>query len=320
MSMAPEISVVMAVHNGADDLSVTLDSVLQQEDADFELVAVDDGSTDSSQELLHQYAAQDARLRVLAQPHGGLTKALVRGCEAAQGRFVARQDVGDNSLPGRLCAQRELLAQDDSLALVSCWTAYVGPCLEPLFESKGRSPGSGPLWILDDGEQWGVKDGPTHHGSVMFRRAVYEAVGGYRKEFYYGQDWDLWYRLAAVGRFQMVPEVLYSAMVKPGAISSVNRSSQNKIGALSRAAMRERRAGRNDADFLKRISNIRPAAGTSSPKRKHAKKSSGYYFIGECLRKNNDSRARIYLRGAIEADWTNWRAWARLIQLTMGPR
>ena len=62
--------------------------------------------------------------------------------------------------------------------------------------------------VLDPSAQKPMLDGPPHHGSVMFRRDAYERSGGYRAQFRYGQDWDLWYRLAALGKFQIVPEVL----------------------------------------------------------------------------------------------------------------
>jgi len=81
---------------------------------------------------------------------------------------------------------------------------------EYLFTSKGRRRARSPIRILSKKEKrWVAIDGPTHHGSVKFRREAYVKAGGYRPAFYYAQDWDLWYRLAALGTFAMVEQSLY---------------------------------------------------------------------------------------------------------------
>ena len=76
----PDVSVVMSVYNGAAALRTTLDSVLAQDDCDFEFVVVNDGSTDDSGSILDAYAARDLRLRVIHQANTGLTPAVIRGC------------------------------------------------------------------------------------------------------------------------------------------------------------------------------------------------------------------------------------------------
>ena len=105
----PEVSVVMAVFNGQDQLSITVDSILGQQNCDFEFIIVDDGSTDNTPGILARYARQDNRITVLSQPNQGLTKALIHGCNHATGDCIARQDCGDRSLPGRLFAQHQFL-------------------------------------------------------------------------------------------------------------------------------------------------------------------------------------------------------------------
>ena len=96
------MSVVMSVYNGADRLASTLDSVLAQEEVDFEFIVINDGSIDESGRILDEYAARDRRIRVVHQENTGLTQALVTGCSMARGEFIARQDAGgDRSLPCR---------------------------------------------------------------------------------------------------------------------------------------------------------------------------------------------------------------------------
>ena len=105
MSDTPEVSVVMSVYNGATGLSRSVDSILSQEGVNLELIVVNDGSTDQSIDILQEYASSDERVRVISQQNQGLTKALVVGCAAAHAEYIARQDAGDISLPGRLIKQ-----------------------------------------------------------------------------------------------------------------------------------------------------------------------------------------------------------------------
>src|SRR5919197_1200716 len=105
MSDSPEVSVVMSVYNGAANLRETIDSILNQEGVSLEFIIVNDGSTDESPRILAEYAERDLRINIIRQENQGLTRALIRGCAAAQGTYIARQDTGDISLPGRLIQQ-----------------------------------------------------------------------------------------------------------------------------------------------------------------------------------------------------------------------
>lgn len=317
MATSPLISIVMSVYNGAQCLPETLESILGQEGVDLEFIVVNDGSTDDTLQILDKYAVKDNRLKVLNQENQGLTRSLIRGCAEARGEFIARQDVGDVSLPTRLVKQQDLFLAEKELAFVSCWTEYLGPEKESLYLKKGSSVASKPVEILSDAEEWGVIDGPSHHGSVMFRRAAYQKAGGYREEFYYGQDGDLWYRLGAVGSFQMCQMTLYIAEITVGSISASAKTAQCEIANLSRKALKARLRGGNDSIYVEAISKIKPGYISNNTKSRVCN-SDGYYFIGECLRKNKDSRARKYFVKALRLNFFNFRAWVRVIQFRLG--
>src|SRR5271157_5982240 len=121
MKTIPEVSVVMSVHNGASDLVMTMDSILSQDGARFEFIVINDGSTDQSGEILNYYAKRDSRVRVIHQEKVGLTRALIRGCDAAKAALIARQDAGDISVAGRLRNQMNFLKAHENCVLVSCW-------------------------------------------------------------------------------------------------------------------------------------------------------------------------------------------------------
>jgi len=307
MSRLPDISIVMGVYNGADRLRETMESVLSQEGVSLEFIVIDDGSTDGSDVTLADYARHDARVRILHQQNQGLTRALITGCEAARGKYIARQDAGDISLPNRLGLQKAVLDQHEDCAFVSCWTTMIGPRDEYLFTLKGRGHASSPVRILSKREEkWVVIDGPTHHGSVMFRREAYVRAGGYRAAFYYAQDWDLWYRLAALGTFAMIEQYLYRGRITPDSISSLRRDQQVACARLSRKAMALRLAGHSDAALVKEAERLLPrnphGIGRSDQGR-------AMYFIGKGLLDNNDPRATRYFLNAIYLTPFLFRAW-----------
>ena len=112
----PLVTVLVAVHNGGAALRASVDSILGQTFADFELVVVDDGSTDDTAGFLASVA--DSRLRVLSGPHQGLGAALRRGLDRARGEYIARQDADDIAHPDRLTAQVAFLDAHPDVVLV----------------------------------------------------------------------------------------------------------------------------------------------------------------------------------------------------------
>lgn len=313
----PGVSVVMGVFNGADRLADTVSSVLCQTGCELEFVVVDDGSTDASGSLLAEFAKRDPRLRVIHQANAGLTRALITGCAAARGQFIARQDAGDVSLPGRMQQQQQALAQNPGLAFVSCATQFVEPGGAPLYRSAGTGLAVAARNVIDMSQRYAMDDGPSHHGSVMFRAEAYQRAGGYRPEFYFGQDWDLWFRLAQLGQFQMLAETLYRATIGVADISTRHKPLQEQIAALSLEALRLRIAGQSDQPVLQKAALIRPRPGHRSSRHSAA---SGSYFLGECLRRNgNSARARDYFRQALRLQPWHLKAWARLAQMAIHP-
>lgn len=296
----PEISVVMGVFNGASHLAVAVDSILIQEGVDLELVVVDDGSTDSTASLLEQYARKDLRVRVIRQANEGLTAALIRGCDAARGVFIARQDADDMSLPGRLFKQAAQLARDSSLAFVSCWADMVGPGGEVLVTYRPEADAVAATRSL-----MVERVGPPGHGTVMMRSSCYRQVGGYRPVFYYAQDSDLWLRLGAVGRLAYVPEILYRYQVCERSISGSRQAEKAAYARLLDACHAARQGGRSDSDL---IAAFRP------PPRGNGRRDSAatLYFIGRCLLAREDKRAGIYFRRCLTRNPMHGRAWASL--------
>lgn len=308
----PDVSVVMSVYNGASTLPQTIDSVLAQAGCTLEFVIVDDGSTDDSAEVLEHYRTTDARVRVIRQQNTGLTRALAVGCAAARAEFIARHDAGDVSLPDRLAQQLGAMRGDTRLVFVSCATRYVEPLGAFLYTQHGTGAARHARDIVEAGRSSGLIDGPSHHGSVMFRTDAYRRAGGYRPEFYFGQDWDLWYRLAQHGHFQMLDATLYQATLGIGDISTTHRVLQEQLAGLSLQALQYRLAKQSEAPVLAQAALVRPVASARHPHHR----AKGAYFLGECLRRNGDiDRARAYFLQALQYDAFHLKSWVRLGQI-----
>jgi glycosyltransferase involved in cell wall biosynthesis len=288
-----------------------MESVLAQAGVDLELVAVDDGSVDGSADVLRSFAERDRRVRLFRQERLGLTEALILGCAHARGRYVARQDAADLSLPGRLARQAHALDADPGLAFVSCWTEYRGPRMEYLYTTRDSGRARVPVdVVVEEGGKAALADGPTHHGSVMFRREVYERIGGYRREFYLAQDRDLWFRMAEAGRYQALAEPLYVALVLPASRSASFRDVQHRLGRLARRAFELRQAGASEAEVLALAATLRPRGSAHGARRIAA----ANYFIGEALRRNEDLRCLGYLGRAVRLRPLHAASWLRLLQ------
>lgn len=309
------VSVVMGVFNGADLLETTIDSVLRQDFGDYEFIIVDDGSDDPRVGgLLQRYAARDARICVRSKRNEGLTRALIDGCALGGGRYIARIDAGDIMLPGRLAAQVDVLDRYPGCAFVSCRTEFCGPRWELLWRADGAPRSRQPVRILPESPDQGLLGNVPHHGSTMFRRSAYRAAGGYRPAFYYGQDWDLWYRLAELGDYYVVPETLYRARFFPGSISLTRMHQQNEAACCSRGAFVARRRGLDESGWLERAAAARFLSAGSGAPFAPANHEPGFYFIGEALRRRGDPRARHYLARAMRAAPGSPRAYLRWLQ------
>lgn len=303
----PEISVIMGAYNGAKDLPATLDSILRQTGVDLELIVIDDGSTDSTPAILHEYAAQDSRVRVHGQDNQGLTRALIKACSLARSEVIARHDVGDISLPTRLSRQLALLRSDPSLVLTYCAYDLVGPEDELLVEGCTRNSTANivnSLWRLDPR----TIQSPGHP-TVMFRKQAYEAVGGYRPEFYFAQDVDLFVRMITVGNFAGVEDSLYRLRFAFGSLSAVNNQRQYRLRTFIAEAEQRRRQGRPYDSILATAGTVRPVRSESS----RLTTARTAYFLGSNLLSRNDQRANGYFLQAIRANPLHWKAWIKLL-------
>ncbi|QDV82991.1 glycosyltransferase family 2 protein [Stieleria magnilauensis] len=304
----PRVSVVMGVYNGASQLTATVESILDQTFEDFELILVDDGSTDGASEMLREFAMQDRRIVLLHQPNAGLTCALIKGCDHARGEFIARQDVGDRSLSRRLEKQVDYLDRHPDVVAVGAGCRRIGPAGEFLGETiRNASPEQITNALLDAGQ--GIS-----HMVATYRSDAYRAVGGYRQEFRFAQDTDLWHRLITVGKLGEVPEILFEWGIDVDGISSTNHDRQSQLAMLARESYRCVQSGGDDREILRRAEAISLGKVSStqmeSPERKLAR---AEFFIGSQLYVLGDPRCRAYLMRAIRRHPFWIRPWVKIV-------
>ena len=212
----PRVSVVMPVFNSARYVGAAAASVLAQTFRAFELIAVNDGSTDQSLGILQRLARADARLRIISRPHTGNYGARNDGLAAARADLVACMDADDLAYPQRLEEQVHAMEARPDLVALGAAVRLIDP----------------------DGIDLGPERPPTDHDAIeqrllhgdgsairqpvaMVRRAAVQAVGGYRREYSSSEDLHLFLRLAEVGKLANLSHVLLDYRQH---LASVNRT------------------------------------------------------------------------------------------------
>jgi glycosyltransferase involved in cell wall biosynthesis len=239
VAMTPLISVLMPVRNGARWLREAVDSVLDQELRDFELVIVDDGSDDDTVSLLERCGRGDDRVRVLRQPPQGIVAALNLGIAAARAPYLARLDADDVARRDRLAQQLAFIERHDRVDLV-------GSAAQVIDEGGAVIGRIAPP--IDPGElaRHLRRGNPIVHSSVMMRADAVRRSGGYRKAFGAAEDYDLWLRMAESGGIANLPERLVSLRRHDASVSRRNAVRQSFSVRLAQRSAAARRAGADD--------------------------------------------------------------------------
>ncbi len=200
----PRVSVLLPVFNGERYLAQAIDSILKQTFRDFELLVLDDGSVDGSLAIAREAAAKDARIRVVAGEHRGLVDGLNSAVTIANGELIARMDADDISSPDRLVKQVRYLDAHPECCAVGCPAMRIDP------DGLAISPWPVPESHAEiDAQHMSGLGGGILQPTVMMRKSSFLQIGGYRAEFKYGaEDYDLFLRMAEIGRLANLPEIL----------------------------------------------------------------------------------------------------------------
>lgn len=203
MKHFPAVSVIMSVYNGSRFLKDSIESILSQTFTDFEFIIWNDGSTDNSEEIIKSY--EDPRIRYFCHENAGLGMALNLACLEARGKYIARMDDDDISIPDRLSKEFDYLESHPDVVLVSSSAYYIdeeGRCIGQSFQYTHSS----------------IIKTRIFHPAVMFRKAEYDKTQGYSKAKN-SQDTLLWSRLSKYGKLANIEEPLIKYRLISSSIS-----------------------------------------------------------------------------------------------------
>jgi glycosyltransferase involved in cell wall biosynthesis len=208
----PEVTVLMPVYNAERYVADAVESILAQTHRDFELLVIDDGSTDASAEVVRRF--RDGRVRLERNDaNRGLTATLNHGLRLARAELIARQDADDISLPDRLERQVRLLRSNEDVALAGArgW----------VMDDHGHRGAPLDRALEHDTIRWELLfDNGFIHTSVLFRKSAVLDLGGFDESFAYCQDYELWSRLARSHRVANLADRLVGSRFHPGAMTA----------------------------------------------------------------------------------------------------
>ena len=234
------ISVLMGVYNEEAHIVPAVKSILNQTYRNFELLIVDDGSTDRTPELLDRLAATDSRVKVLHESNKGLTKSLNQLFALSRGSMIARMDADDVAYPTRFELQMQYLLRHPQVGVLSSWSNLMtdaGNCTV--------------CYCYPDNHDWVLKCfqtgyNPITHAATMIRRTLLENLDGpYR--FKYSQDLDLWLRLRSYTKFGIVQRFLLASRNHANRLSAQNLEMRRQLDDLIRKVNND--PGQNGAEW-----------------------------------------------------------------------
>ena len=289
MSEHYKVSVVMSVFDKPDAVRKTIDSVLDQRGVDFELIVINDGAEQSVVDVLQSFS--DVRIKVFNNPNQGLTKSLIEGCNKAIYDNIARIDVDDRMLENRLRLQAQVLNKEHEVGLVTSYVETVDKNGHYLFEMTDSAE------VLSEAI---LSVSPSEiripiHSSVMFRKSVYLNVGGYRPEFYFAQDCDLWSRMVRECELYVIEETLTQGVYSSSGISGRFTKIQARLKQVVAEANRARNNNYVDIsedDLLMRAQTI--SNERHDPQQEILQQTDADYFIASILTKNRSPAAKEY--------------------------
>ncbi len=313
---SPAISVAMSVFNGERFLAPAIESVLTQTFTDFELLIVDDGSSDGSRGIIKDYARRDPRIRPIIRENRGLIASLNQLLTESRALIVARMDADDVCLPNRFSRQIAFLAGHPDYGVVGSWCDDIDEHDET-WNGGANAPRhpethEGFLEAIDKG--WPL----LCHPAVMFRRDLVLSVGGYHAAFKHCEDLDLWLRLASVTKLGSIPEALIRYRHYADQVSSRHATEQQIGAAVAKLAYNERQAGRADPtenlDRLPPIDGLDGLFGRDGVAREvRAKVAPGLLYSKAGLRDSGFDLLLHYLSEGGDHDGM-WRTVARLMR------
>jgi hypothetical protein len=235
----PKISIVMPVFNGGEWLQEAIASIQNQTLEDFELLIIDDGSTDHSESIIADAARNDSRIQAVHQGHFGIATALNRGIAMARCRLLARMDADDVAHAQRLQRQLDFLEKSPEVAALGTWAHVINAKGDRIADLRPEVKPSALKQLL-------VDKNPFIHSSMVLSTELVKSLGGYRAVLDGAEDYDLWLRISERAQLANLPEFLQSYR-RHSPVTNASASNKQLLAArLAQISAAERRASRPD--------------------------------------------------------------------------
>jgi len=261
MAGMPQVSVLMPVFNTASYLRAALESVFSQTFPDFEIIAIDDGSTDDSAEILHQAATTDDRLKPNCRSRKGLVQTRNELLQQANGELVAWMDSDDLAVPERLALQVMQMQADPELLCLGGACLLIDPDGLPIMSHAFPANHEDIVRAME-------QEIAFYFPTVMMRREAALRVGGFREPFAIAEDFDLCLRLSESGRVANLPQTLLYYRQHLASTANAGRPKTYAYSALARQLARERRETGHDR--LQRGETVRVQFDRTATRRQNA--------------------------------------------------
>lgn len=241
METKPFVSIVTSVYNGKDWIEPCFDSLFGQHFNDFELIIVNDGSTDNSLQIIEDYVENDHRIHVISQENQGLAQSLNAALSISNGIWIARMDIDDLSLPSRLARQVEFVQNNANVVCVGSGFNFIDSSNKVLATHRLCQNHKRLVQQLIN------KRTAFPHSSVLFRKDIALKLGGYRTCMYRAQDTDLWLRMSEHGQLAAISDPLVCIRQHPKQLScSLDGNDQVLLGWLAVTSYLLRSLGSSD--------------------------------------------------------------------------
>ena len=307
----PLVSVILPAFNAERFISGAIDSIIGQSFKDFELLVIDDGSTDNTAAIVQGYS--DLRIRLIQKENEGVAATLNRGIELAKGQYIWRHDADDISLPEKLQKEVEFLEQHDDCLLVATQVAFMTERGKVAW--KRRQPKS--HWLGNQPHRWVTPEdfspfSPITHGTTLIRSKAFILAGPYRQQFITSEDIDMWLRMLEHGELAVLNSCLSLHRLSSASATAVHGWKNEFYRELAKTYYMQRQHGQtDDLEAQGHIKEPTPPSDTYEPAPK-----SGTTFRLDLL----NFHYAVHLdardwRECMRIIWLAWRSGWRLVEV-----
>lgn len=299
MIKQPAISVVMPAYNAEKYIDAAISSVLAQSFTNFELLVINDGSTDATGQIIRQF--DDPRVRLIEQPNQGIAAALNNGLAAARASLIARFDADDICLPNRLKVQHDFITAHPEYIIIGTAADFIDRDDRYVFTYQPA------LYSNEEIQASDKSKCPFIHSSVLYRKEPVLLAGGYNVHAYAFEDHLLWLKVLTQGKACNTPEVLLKVRLNPESVTVDERWYHKRFIQIKNNALRE---GKIDEVMGNELKDI--LKGQASCK---IKEGAYYSLLGKKYLWNNyqPAMARTNLRKTLSIQPADLSTWCLLL-------